>query len=124
MVDVHESVKHAVDGLFRKDVTLLSVKRTHNFELKTLSYSTLTYSASLKFRVEVKIEEKRNTCLVHLLEYLHDPIFLTEINPYTFGEYGNKTKICGLAETLMQRLLGVARAWPWKRQPIGITRCY
>ena len=53
----------------------------------------LRYSASLKSHFEVRIKDRRNACLVHLLEYLHDPNFLMENKFDIFGEYGNKNKM-------------------------------
>ena len=74
---------------------------------KTLSNSNSAYSASLKSHHKVRIKGRRNACLVHLLEYLHDPNFLMENKFDIFGEYGNKNKIYTLASTLMQKLFGV-----------------
>ena len=76
LIDVLEPVTHAVDGLCRRDATLLTAERIHGFVLKTLSNSNSAYSASLMSHLEVRIKERRNSCLVHLLEYLHDPNFL------------------------------------------------
>ena len=76
--------------------------------LKTLSDSNFAYSASLQSRLEVRIEERRDKCLVHLLEYLHDPKFLTENKLNAYDEYENKSNMYALAATLTQRLFGVA----------------
>ena len=89
-------------------LTLLTAEQIHEFVLKTLTNSNSAYSASLKSHLEERIKERRNECLVHLLEYLHDPTFLMENKLDTFGEYGNKNKIYALAATLMKTLLGVA----------------
>ena len=110
LTDVLEPVKDAVDGLCRRDATLPTAERIHEFVLKTLSNSA--YSASLKSHLEVRIKERRNACFVHLLEYLHDPNFLMENKLDTFGEYGNRNKMCALAATLMQKLIGVAKPGP------------
>ena len=75
--------------------------------LKALSISNSAESASLKSHLEVSIKDRRNACLVHLLEYLHDPNFLMENKFDIFGKYGNKNKMCTLAATLMQKLFGV-----------------
>ena len=124
LIDVLESVKHTVDGLCRRDATLLTVKRIHGFVLKALPNSNSAYSAFLMSHLEVRIEERRNPCLVHLLKYLHDPSFLLENKLDAFCEYGNKNKIFALAATLMQRLLGVAESGPEEDsqlQPIAST---
>ena len=112
LIDVLEPVKYAVDGLSRRNATLLTAERIHDFVLKSLSNSNSEYSASFKSHLEVRIKEKRNACLVHLLEYLHDPNFLMESKLDIFGEYGNKNRMYTLAVTLMQRLLGVAELGP------------
>ena len=112
LIDVLEPVKHAVDGLSRRNATLLTAERIHDFVLKSLSNSNSEYSASFKSHLEVRIKERRNACLVHLLECLHDPNFLMESKLDIFGEYGNKNRMYTLAVTLMQRLLGVAELGP------------
>ena len=112
LIDVLEPVKHAVDGLCRRNATLLTAERIHDFVFKTLSISNSAYSASLKFHLEIRIKDRRNACLVHLLEYLHDPDFLMENKFDIFGEYGNKNKMYTLAATLMQKLFGVPEPGP------------
>ena len=111
-IDVLESVKHAVDGLCGRNATFLIAERINDFVFKTLSNSNSVYSASLKSHLEVKIKDRRNACLVHLLEYLHDPNFLMENKFDIFGEYGNKNKMYTLAATLMQKLFGVPEPGP------------
>ena len=86
----------------------LQLSRVHEFVLKTLTNSNSAYSATLKSHLEERSKERRNECLVHLLEYLHDPTFLMENKLDTFGEYGNKNKMYALAATLMKTLLVVA----------------
>ena len=112
LIDVLKPVKHAVDGLSRRNATLLTAERIHDFVFKSLSNSNSEYAASFKSHLEVRIKERRNACLVHLLEYLHDPNFLMESKLDIFGEYGNKIRMYTLAVTLMQRLLGVAEPGP------------
>ena len=107
LIDVLEPVKHAVDGLCRRNATLLTAERIHDFVFKTFSNSNSAYSASLKPHLEVRIKDWRNTCLVHLLEYLHDPNFLMESKFDILGEYGNKNKMHTLAAALMQKLFEV-----------------
>ena len=79
---------------------------------KTLSNSNSVYLASLKSNLEVKIKDRKNACLAHLLEYLHDPNFLMESKFDIFGKYGNKNKMYTLAATLMQKLSGVPEPGP------------
>ena len=105
LIDVLEPVKHAVDGLCRRNATLLTAERIYDFVFKTLSNSV--YSASLRSHREVRIKDRRNACLVDLLEYLHDPDFLMKNKFDIFDKYGNKNKMYTLAETLMQKLFGV-----------------
>ena len=112
LIDVLEPVKHAVDGLCRRNATLLTAERIHDFVFKTLSNSNSAYSASLKSHLEVRIKDRRNACLVHLLEYLHDPNFLMENKFDIFGEYRNKNKMYTLAAALMQKLFGVPEPGP------------
>ena len=123
-IDVLESVKHAVDGLCGRNATFLIAERINDFVFKTLPNSNSVYSASLKSHLEVKIKDRRNACLVHLLEYLHDPNFLIQNKFDIFGEYGNKNKMYTLATTLMQKLSWSTRAWSWRRKPVCITRFY
>ena len=47
LIDVIESVEHPVDGLFRRNATLLTAERIHDFVYKTLSSSKSAYPASL-----------------------------------------------------------------------------
>ena len=65
-----------------------------------------------KSHLEVRIKDKRNVCLVYLLEYLHDPDFLMENKFDIFGEYRNKNKMYTFASTLMQKLFGVLEPGP------------
>ena len=110
LINVLEPVKHAVDGLCRRNATHLTAERIHDFVFKTLSNSA--YSASLKSYLKVRVKDRRNTCLVHLLEYLHDPDFPMENKFDIFGEYGNKNKMYTLAAALMQKLFGVPEPGP------------
>ena len=112
LIDVLEPVKHAVDGLCRRNAALLTAERIHDFVFKTFSNSNSAYSTSLKSHLEVRIKDRRNACLVHLLKYLHDPNFLMENKFDIFGEYGNKNKMYTLASTLMQKLFGVLEPGP------------
>ena len=48
LIDVLEPVKHAVDGLCRRNATLLIAEQIHDFVFKTLSNSNSAYLASLK----------------------------------------------------------------------------
>ena len=41
LIDILEPVKHAVDELCRRDATLLTIERIHNFVFKTLSNSLM-----------------------------------------------------------------------------------
>ena len=45
LIDVLEPVKHAVDGLCRRNATLLTAERIHDFVFKTLSNFYSAYSA-------------------------------------------------------------------------------
>ena len=112
LIDVLELVKHAVDGLCRRNATLLTAERIHDFVFKTLSNFNSAYLASLKSHLEVRIKDRRNVCLVHLLKYLYDPDFLMENKFNIFDEYGNKSKMYTLASTLMQKLFGVLEPSP------------
>ena len=47
LIDVLEPVKHAVHGLSRRNATLSTAERIHDFVFKTLSNSNSAYSASL-----------------------------------------------------------------------------
>ena len=106
LIDVLEPVKHAVDGLCRRNAALLTAERIHDFVLKTFSNSNSACLASLKSHLEIRIEDRKNACLAHLLEYLHDPNFLMEKKFDIFGKYGNKNKMYALAAPLMQKLFG------------------
>ena len=53
LIDFLEPVKHAADGLCRRNATLLTAERIHDFVFKTLSNSNFAYSASLKSHLEV-----------------------------------------------------------------------
>ena len=59
LIDVLESVKHAVDGLCRRNAALLTVKRIHDFVFKTLSNCNFAYSASLKSHLVARIKKRR-----------------------------------------------------------------
>ena len=110
LIDVLEPVKHTVDGLCRRNATLLTAKRIYDFVLKTLSNSA--YSASLMSHLVVRIKERRNACLVHLLKNLHDFNFLMENKLHIVGEYGSKNKMLTLAAAPMQKLFGVEEPGP------------
>ena len=111
LIDVREPVKHAVDGLWR-NATLLTAEQTHDFVFKTLSNFNSAYSASLKSHLEIRIKDRRNACLLHLLEYLHDSNFLMKNKFDIFGKHGNKNKMYTLASTLMQKLFGELEPGP------------
>ena len=53
LIDVLELVKHTVDGLCRRNTTLLTAERIHDFVFKTLSNFNSAYSASLKSHLEI-----------------------------------------------------------------------
>ena len=53
LIDFLEPVKHAADGLCRRNATLLTAERIHDFVFKTLSNSNSAYTASLKSHLEV-----------------------------------------------------------------------
>ena len=122
LIDVLEPVKHAVDGLCRRKATLLTAERIHNFVFKTLSNSNSAYSVSPKSHLEVRIKDRRNACLVHLLEYLHDPDFLMENKFDIFGEYGNKNKMYTSCCSTNAKVVWSTRAWFWRRKPVCVTR--
>ena len=61
LIDVLEPVKHAVDGLCKRNATLLIAERIHDFVFKTLSNSNSAYSAFLKSHLEVKIKDRSPT---------------------------------------------------------------
>ena len=50
-------VKHAVGGLCRRNDTLFTVERIHDFVFKTLSNSNFAYSAYFKSHLVVRIKE-------------------------------------------------------------------
>ena len=68
-----------------RNATLLTAERIHDFVFKCLSNYNSVYLASFKSHLEERTKERRNTCLVHLLEYLHDPSFLMESKFDIFG---------------------------------------
>ena len=107
LIDALEPVKHAVDGLSTRNTILLTAERIHDFVFKSLYNSNSEYSASFKSHLQIKIKERKNACLVHLLEYLHYSNYMMESKFDIFGKYGNKNKKYSLAITLMLRLLGV-----------------
>ena len=119
LIDVLGPVKHAVVGLCRRNATLLTAERIHDFVFKTLSNCNSACSASLKSHLEVRTKDMRNACLVHLLEYLHDPYFLMENKFDIFGEYGNKNKMYTLAAALMQKLFGVPEPGPGEESQLA-----
>ena len=119
LIDVLEPVKYAVDGLCRRNATHLAAERIHDFVFKTLSNSNSAYSAYLKSDLEIRIKDRRNACLVHLLKYLHDPNFLMENKFDILGEYGNKNKMYTLAATLMQKLFGVPEPGPGEESQLA-----
>ena len=59
LIDVLEPAKHAVGGLCRRNASLLTVERIHDFVFKTLSNCNFVFSASLKSHLVVKITERR-----------------------------------------------------------------
>ena len=60
LIDVLESVKHAVGELCRRNAALLTVERIHDFVFKTLSNCNFAYSASLKSHLVARIKKKRS----------------------------------------------------------------
>ena len=67
LIDVLELIKHAVDGLCRRNATLLTAERIHDFVFITLSNSNSAYLASLKSHLEVRMKESRNACVVQFI---------------------------------------------------------
>ena len=53
------------------------------------------------------MKERRKKTLIHLLEYLHNPIFLLDAETDAFGEYAKRKQVYSLPATLLQILLGV-----------------
>ena len=63
-----------------------------------LSSSNSAYSACLKSHLVVRIKERKNACLVHLLECSQDSNFVMENKLDMFGKYGETKTRCPLLQ--------------------------
>jgi len=65
---------------------LVTAEGIQSITLEKISNADSTLSACFLVYLQNRIKEKSNKTLIHLVEYLHDPIFLIEAKTETFHE--------------------------------------
>ena len=78
-------LKLAVENLSKQDATLLYADQMLQFVITKLSQQNSEIGQELKEAFEKRVLERRQTTLIHLLEYLDDPRFF-ELNYDAFRQ--------------------------------------
>ena len=73
------------------------------FTLKKLREQGTEMSMILQEQFEIRVHERRNHELIHLLQYLRSPDYLNECQDH-FGSKIRRPKIAALATSLLERL--------------------
>ena len=103
--DALEPIEIAVSYLCKKDANLLLSEKILFFTLKKLSDLDTPTSRALHQQLTIRIEERRNVDLIHLVEYLNCPDYLdTASGRDQFGRKISKPAVMSLATSLLQRL--------------------
>ena len=113
LCNVLRPVKKAVDHLNQRDANLLSAERINKIVFDTLhklatdSENPNPFAQNFLDILKGKIELRRPSNLVHLMEYLHDPSYIKNTTMDYFGIKPQKKKIRDLAIELLGRLFSV-----------------
>ena len=107
--DVLSPAKTAVDHLNQRDATLLSAERINKIVFKRLEAMDQHNPFAITFKdiLETKIEGRRPSNLIHLMEYLKDPHYVKKTTTDPFGMKPKKTEIHKLAMELLGRLFSI-----------------
>ena len=92
-----------MEYLCKDKADLLLAENVVMFTLKKLRYLDTKISKALQEKFQIRVQERRNTELIHLLKYLRSSNYLDEYQ-YHFGNKISKTKIAILAISLLKRL--------------------
>ena len=93
----------AVEYLCKDKADLLLTENVVMFTLKKLRDLDTKISKALQEKFQIRVQERRNTELIHLLKYLRSSNYLDEYQDH-FGNKISKTKIAALAISLLKRL--------------------
>ena len=93
----------AVEYLCKDKADLLLAENVVMFTLKKLRDLDTKISKALQEKYQIRVQERRNTELIHLLKYLRSFNYLDDYQDH-FGNKISKTKIAALAISLLKRL--------------------
>ena len=97
------SIEMAVEYLCKDKTDLLLAENVVMFTLKKLRDLDTKISKALQEKFQIRVQERRNTELIHLLKYLRSSNYLDNYQDH-FGNKISKTKIASLAISLLKRL--------------------
>jgi len=97
-------IEMAIGHLCNEDADLLLAEKVILFTLKKLRDLDTKTSKALLETFEVRVKERRNTEVIHLLKYLRLPDYLDEYDQDQFGCKIRKAKNAALASSLLERL--------------------
>ena len=96
-------IKVAVENLCKEDRDLLQAERVVMFTINKLQELKSAISRELLERFQIRIAERRDTRVIHLLEYLTNPDFIFK-GVDQFGTAIDKSVITEYAITQIRRL--------------------
>lgn len=100
-----EPIEIAVNYLCQKDADLILSEKIVFFTLKKLAELDTPTSRALHRQLTIRVEERRNVDLIHLVEYLNCPDYLDTASARDqFGRKISKPAVIALAASLLQRL--------------------
>jgi hypothetical protein len=103
LCDALEPLKIAIEALGRMDADLLSSEKIIEFTRKKLEDANTEISLRIKDQFEIRIEQRRNVAIIHLMKYLESTSFLT-FQTDQFGHKITRGKIVNQATSLLNRL--------------------
>ena len=89
--------------LSKVDADLLYADQMCQFVVSNLDQQTSEISQELKIAFQTRVLKRRQTKVIHLMEYLRDPRFLDQ-NQDFFGNRIVKSDVSKLASSLLKRL--------------------
>ena len=99
-----EPINLAVLNLCSRNATLVTAEKTYEIVLKTLEEANSELSSELSDILIRRIIKRRNTEMIHLMQYLDNPSFITKYKTDAFGMKINPTNIRQKAISLIKRL--------------------
>ena len=102
-INAFSPMEMTVQYLCKDKADLLLTENVVMFTLKKLRHLDTKISKALQEKFQIRVQERQNTELIHLLKYLRSSNYLDEYQDH-FGNKISKTKITALAISLLKRL--------------------